>query len=95
MFNIRRYSTADHEEIWGIHLLVIAAAGVEPTHQHYHDIFHIDDHYLESGGDFFVGTGQNGVVIAMGGLKKLDEELPPKSNGSGFTRTISSAAMVS
>ncbi|MFC5652255.1 GNAT family N-acetyltransferase [Paenibacillus solisilvae] len=74
MFNIRRYSSADHEEVWKIHLLVIAAAGVEPTHQHYHDIFHIHEHYLESGGDFFVGTGHNGVVVAMGGLKKLDEE---------------------
>ncbi|BBH23714.1 GNAT family N-acetyltransferase [Paenibacillus baekrokdamisoli] len=74
MLNFRRYSTADHEDIWRIHLLVIAAAGVEPTHQHYHDIFHIHENYLDCGGDFFVGTGLNGVVLAMGGLKKLDEE---------------------
>ncbi|SDW94246.1 GNAT family N-acetyltransferase [Paenibacillus sp. CF384] len=74
MFNIRRYSTADHDDIWRLHLLVISAAGVEPTHQHYHDIFHIDEQYLESGGDFLVGTGQNGIVVAMGGLKKLDND---------------------
>ncbi|QHW35151.1 GNAT family N-acetyltransferase [Paenibacillus rhizovicinus] len=69
---IRRYSTADHDDIWRLHLLVIAAAGVEPTHQHYHDIFHIEEQYLSSGGDFLVGTAQSGMVVAMGGLKKLD-----------------------
>ena len=72
MLKIRRYSTADHDDIWRLHLLVIAAAGVEPTHQHYHDIFHIDEQYLSSGGEFLVGTAQNGMVVAMGGLKKLD-----------------------
>ncbi|MFC4812218.1 GNAT family N-acetyltransferase [Paenibacillus sp. GCM10023250] len=74
MLHIRRYSTADHDDIWRLHLLVIAAAGVEPTHQHYHDIFHIDEQYLSSGGEFLVGTNRHGTVIAMGGLKKLDYE---------------------
>ncbi|WP_219834523.1 GNAT family N-acetyltransferase [Paenibacillus sp. R14(2021)] len=74
MINIRRYSTADHDDIWRLHLLVISAAGVEPTHQHYHDIFHIEDQYLSSGGEFLVGTTQSGTVVAMGGLKKLDGE---------------------
>lgn len=74
MFNIRQYSTADHDDVWRVHLLVISEAGVEPTHQHYHDIFHINEQYLNSGGEFLVGTGANGIVLAMGGLKKLDGE---------------------
>ncbi|MNR28251.1 N-acetylglutamate synthase [compost metagenome] len=53
-------------------MLVISEAGVEPTHQHYHDIFHINEQYLNSGGEFLVGTGADGTVLAMGGLKKLD-----------------------
>lgn len=73
MFNIRQYSTADHDDVWRVHLLVISEAGVEPTHQHYHDIFHIQEQYLGSGGEFLVGTGAGGVVLAMGGLKKLDD----------------------
>ncbi len=74
MITIRRYSTVDHDHIWRVHLLVISEAGVEPTHQHYHDIFHIEEQYLQSGGDFLVGTGARGQVIAMGGVKKLDDE---------------------
>ncbi|MBW7475175.1 GNAT family N-acetyltransferase [Paenibacillus oenotherae] len=71
MFNIRQYSTVDHEDVWRVHLLVISEAGVEPTHQHYHDIFHINEQYLNSGGEFLVGTGVDGTVVAMGGLKRL------------------------
>ncbi|MFD0673317.1 GNAT family N-acetyltransferase [Cohnella sp. GCM10027633] len=73
MILIRQYSTDDHDHVWRVHLLVVSEAGVEPTHQHYHDIFHIEEQYLRSGGEFLVGTGQRGQVIAMGGLKKLDE----------------------
>lgn len=73
MFNIRRYSTVDHDHVWRVHLLVISEAGVEPTHQHYHDIFHIEEQYLQSGGEFLVGMGEQGNIVAMGGLKKLGE----------------------
>lgn len=41
----RIYSTLDHDDVWRIHLLVISEAKVEPTHQHYHDILHIDEQY--------------------------------------------------
>jgi GNAT superfamily N-acetyltransferase len=74
MINIRRYSTADHDEVWRIHLLVISALGIEPTHQHYHDIFHINEQYLNDGGEFLVGATEKDLVVAMGGLKKLDAE---------------------
>lgn len=74
MFTIRRYSTVDHDHVWRVHLLVISEAGVEPTHKHYHDIFHIEEQYLQSGGEFLVGTGVRGQVIAMGGVKRLDDE---------------------
>ncbi|MFC5701491.1 GNAT family N-acetyltransferase [Cohnella faecalis] len=74
MFNIRRYSTVDHDHVWRVHLLVVAEAGVEPTHQHYHDIFHIEEQYLQSGGEFLVGTDEQGHVVAMGGLKRLGED---------------------
>lgn len=73
MIQIRRYSTLDHDDVWRIHLLVISEAKVEPTHQHYHDILHIDEQYLQSGGEFLVGTGENGIVFAMGGLKILND----------------------
>lgn len=69
MIKIRRYSTLDHDDVWRIHLLVISEAKVEPTHQHYHDILNIPEQYLSNGGEFLVGTGENGVVFAMGGLK--------------------------
>ncbi|WP_168123518.1 GNAT family N-acetyltransferase [Paenibacillus sp. HB172176] len=73
MLKLRQYSTIDHDYVWRVHLLVISKAGVEPTHQHYHDIFHIDEQYLQNGGDFLVGTDNDGQVIAIGGLKKLGE----------------------
>jgi N-acetylglutamate synthase-like GNAT family acetyltransferase len=73
MFNIRRYHALDHDEVWRVHLLVISEAGVEATHKHYHDIQRIDEEYLRTGGEFLVGTNQNGTVIAMGGLIQLDE----------------------
>jgi len=73
MIHIRRYSTVDHDDVWRVHLLVIAEAGVEPTHQHYHDILNIDEEYLKQGGEFLVGTGEHGTVFAIGGLKLLGE----------------------
>ncbi|MEW9700956.1 GNAT family N-acetyltransferase [Paenibacillus sp. SI8] len=72
MIQIRRYSALDHDDVWRIHLLVIAEANVEPTHQHYHDILHINEQYLKTGGEFLVGIGENDVVFAMGGLKVLE-----------------------
>jgi GNAT superfamily N-acetyltransferase len=73
MIHVRRYSTADHDHVWRVHLLVISEAGVEPTHKHYNDIFHIEEQYIQSGGDFLVGTNYRGNILAMGGLKKLDD----------------------
>ncbi|WP_182303145.1 GNAT family N-acetyltransferase [Cohnella cholangitidis] len=73
MIKIRRYSTADHDHVWRIHLLVISEAGVEPTHKHYHDIFHIEEQYIQDGGDFVVGTDIKGNILAMGGLKRLND----------------------
>lgn len=73
MIKTRRYSTVDTDDLWRIHLLVISEAKVEPTHQHYHDILHIPEQYLNDGGEFLVGTGPDGNVLAMGGLKLLKE----------------------
>ncbi|MGG1517056.1 GNAT family N-acetyltransferase [Paenibacillus oryzisoli] len=72
MITIRRYSTLDTDDLWRIHLLVIAEANVEPTHQHYHDILHIPEQYLKQGGEFLVGMDNQGVILAMGGLKLLE-----------------------
>ncbi|UJF34002.1 GNAT family N-acetyltransferase [Paenibacillus hexagrammi] len=72
MIQIKRYSTLDHDDVWRIHLLVISEAGVEATHQHYHDILNIDEQYLKTGGEFLVGINDSGTVIAMGGLKLLE-----------------------
>ncbi|WP_372663637.1 GNAT family N-acetyltransferase [Cohnella sp.] len=73
MIHVRRYSTADHEHVWRVHLLCISEAGVEPTHKHYNDIFHIEEQYMQDGGEFLVGTNYKGNILAMGGLKRLDQ----------------------
>lgn len=73
MINVRDYSTADHDHVWRVHLLCVSEAGVEPTHQHYHDIFHIEEQYKQGGGEFLVGTDNDGNILAMGGLKRLDD----------------------
>lgn len=73
MIQVRRYSTADHDHVWRVHLLCISEAGVEPTHKHYHDIFHIEEQYMQNGGEFLVGTDHHGNILAMGGLKRLDD----------------------
>lgn len=73
MITIRRYSALDTDDLWRIHLLVISEANVEPTHQHYHDILHIPEQYLVNGGEFLVGIGNDGVIVAMGGLKMIGE----------------------
>lgn len=73
MITIRRYSTLDTEYLWRIHLLVISEANVEPSHQHYHDILHIPEQYLRNGGEFLVGIDNDGVILAMGGLKLMED----------------------
>ncbi|UUZ79887.1 GNAT family N-acetyltransferase [Paenibacillus sp. P26] len=73
MIQIRRYSALDHDDLWRIHLLVIAEANVEPTHEHYHDLLNIPEQYLRDGGEFLVGLGESGLVVAMGGLKLLEK----------------------
>jgi GNAT superfamily N-acetyltransferase len=67
------YSTVDHDHVWSVHLLCVSEAGVEPTHKHYDDIFHIEEQYIKDGGEFLVGTNLEGHILTMGGLKRLDE----------------------
>jgi GNAT superfamily N-acetyltransferase len=79
-----------------VHLLCISEAGVEPTHLHYHDIFHIEEQYIQNGGEFLVGANYKGNILAMGGLKKLDKDtaeikrlrVHPSHQNKGYGRLL-------
>lgn len=73
MFQIRQFKAADAEEVWSIHEQALRASGLEFIEDAAHEDFtKIPERYLESGGEFLVGS-LDGRLIAMGGLQPQTE----------------------
>ncbi|MBX8637253.1 MAG: GNAT family N-acetyltransferase [Thermoplasmata archaeon] len=96
MFQIRRYRQTDFDAVWDLHneaLLSIGAhLGNGPWDE---DLRNIEKTYLETGGEFLVGTVGN-EIVAMGALKKICENaaeikrmrVKPAFQGRSFGREM-------
>jgi ribosomal protein S18 acetylase RimI-like enzyme len=73
-FRIRRYRWSDLEAVSALHRIGLAQVGLAPGDGVYydHDLPHIHQIYLGDRGEFLVGLIE-GRVIAMGGLRRVDE----------------------
>jgi ribosomal protein S18 acetylase RimI-like enzyme len=68
MLTIRRYQHADHDDIWRLHKLALLESGAYAESGSWDDdLHHIEDVYINGGGDFLVGL-YNGQLVAMGAL---------------------------
>lgn len=68
--HIRRYETADHEAVLGLHEVAMRGAGIHLGEGAWYDDLHeIEESYLRDGGEFLVGT-LNREIVAMGAVKK-------------------------
>lgn len=74
MIEIRQYQAEDHDVVWALHNLALelidAHAGTGPWDDDLHDVENV---YLKTGGEFFVGI-LNGQVVAMGALKRDSDD---------------------
>jgi ribosomal protein S18 acetylase RimI-like enzyme len=96
MLNIRRYQNADSDVVWELH-----NAAIKPTGAHlgdgswYDDLLHIEQVYLQNGGEYLVGE-YAGQVVAMGALKRTSADraevkrmrVAPAYQGRGFGQAM-------
>ena len=72
--NIRQYRSTDENAVWNLHNLALEATGAHAGNGPWDDdLKSIEEVYILSGGDFLVGE-LDGMVIAMGALKRTDSE---------------------
>jgi ribosomal protein S18 acetylase RimI-like enzyme len=73
-FRIRRYRWSDLDAVASLHHICLAQVGLVPGDGVYYDddFPRIHEIYLTAGGEFLVGE-VGGRVVAMGGLRRIDE----------------------
>lgn len=72
---IRRYKPSDNEAVWELHRLALEPTGAMLSDGKWNDDFNdIENHYLNNGGEFIVGTIDNRIVC-MGALRKKSETM--------------------
>lgn len=68
MLTIRRYQADDHDQVWHLHKLALLASGAYAESGPWDDdLHHIEEVYINSGGEFLVGLCE-GVIVAMGAI---------------------------
>ncbi len=96
MLEIRRYSNADHNDVWNLHILGLQRVGAYLGNGPWDDDLHdIESVYLNNKGEFLVGTYE-GRLIAMGAVRKTTDELAeikrmrvhPDFQGRGYGQRI-------
>ncbi|MBI4058154.1 GNAT family N-acetyltransferase [Candidatus Gottesmanbacteria bacterium] len=90
--NVRQFILQDNEIVWKLHFAGLdqmgANAGKGPWDD---DLNHIEEVYLQNGGEFLIGE-YKGQIVAMGALKKTSDtkaevkrmRVDPKFQGRGF-----------
>jgi len=74
VLHIRRYRPADRDAVWELHNVALGAVGAHGGHGPFDDdLHHIEDVYLERGGEFLVGE-LDGRIVAMGALRRHTDE---------------------
>ncbi|GLX00875.1 GNAT family N-acetyltransferase [Microtetraspora sp. NBRC 16547] len=73
---IRRYRWSDLDEVWALHQIGLAQVGLMPGDGVYYDddFPRIHSVYIADRGDFLVGEESGGRIVAMGGLRRIDDE---------------------
>ncbi|MBG0832774.1 GNAT family N-acetyltransferase [Planomonospora sp. ID67723] len=75
-FEIRRYRWSDLESVWALHQICLAQVGLAPGDGVWYDddFPRINEIYLADRGEFLVGERSGGRVVAMGGIRRIDDE---------------------
>ncbi|MER5320013.1 GNAT family N-acetyltransferase [Streptosporangium roseum] len=73
---LRRYRWSDLESVWALHQICLAQVGLAPGDGVYYedDFPRINEIYIAGQGDFLVGEIPGGRIVAMGGLRRIDDE---------------------
>lgn len=72
---IRRYIAADHDAVWELHNSALLEADAHGGNGPWDDDLHrVEDEYIATGGEFYVGTVA-GRIVAMGGLQRLTDDM--------------------
>jgi ribosomal protein S18 acetylase RimI-like enzyme len=96
MLNIRRYQSADSDIVWKLHNDAIGPTGAHlGDDSWYEDILHIDEVYLQNGGEYLIGES-DGQVVVMGAIKRTTAEraevrrmrVAPACQGQGFGQAM-------
>lgn len=96
MLTIRRYQSADSTTVWQLHNAAIGPTGAHLGNDSwYEDIQHIDEVYLQNGGEYLVGE-DDGQIVVMGALKRTSAEraevrrmrVAPACQGRGFGQAM-------
>ncbi len=74
MMRIRRYLTEDHDAVWELHNSALLGADAHGGNGPWDDDLHrVEDEYIATGGEFYVGT-VGGRIVAMGALQRLTDD---------------------
>ncbi|MFF5210661.1 GNAT family N-acetyltransferase [Streptosporangium sp. NPDC000396] len=73
---LRRYRWSDLETVWALHRICLAQVGLAPGDGVYYedDFPRINEIYIADRGEFLVGETPDGRVVAMGGLRRVDDQ---------------------
>jgi ribosomal protein S18 acetylase RimI-like enzyme len=72
---IRQYRWSDLDAVWALHQIGLAQVGLLPGDGVYYDddFPRISEVYLSDRGDFLVGEVTGSGIVAMGGLRRIDD----------------------
>jgi ribosomal protein S18 acetylase RimI-like enzyme len=94
--DLRRYQDGDHDAVWELHNLALHAVGAHAGNGAWDDdLHHIQEVYLDAGGEFLVGA-LAGRIVAIGALRRQDGitaelkrmRVNPGVQRCGFGRTV-------
>ncbi|MEV7967143.1 GNAT family N-acetyltransferase [Sphaerisporangium sp. NPDC088356] len=73
---LRRYRWSDREGVWELHRTCLAQVGITEGDEVYYedDIPRINQIYIADRGEFLVGEVDGSEIVAMGGLRRVDDE---------------------
>ncbi|GAA4558116.1 GNAT family N-acetyltransferase [Planotetraspora kaengkrachanensis] len=76
VLKIRQYRWSDLDAVWTLHQIGLAQVGLLPGDGVYYDddFPRISEVYLADRGDFLIGEVVGSGIVAMGGLRRVDEQ---------------------
>jgi ribosomal protein S18 acetylase RimI-like enzyme len=76
VLKIRQYRWSDLDAVWTLHQIGLAQVGLLPGDGVYYDddFPRISEVYLADRGDFLIGEVAGSGIVAMGGLRRVDDQ---------------------